>query len=107
MLLKNLDTFTRGWIVGKFSNNLFEKDYELGFKYYKKGDCETSHAHLLSEEVTIILLGDVKMNDNIYSKGDIVIQEKGEFTNFEALSDLVITAIYRPDGSYPNDKIFK
>ncbi len=95
---------TRGWMVGQFEPHVYQKDYELGFKYYQQGDYEQSHCHLKSEEVTIILLGSVKMNDNIYQEGDIVVQEQGEYTDFECLSERAITAVYRPDGSFPQDK---
>lgn len=107
MKLHKLSDMTRGWMVGKFSPSLYDKDYEIGFKYYKGGDYEKSHKHLLSEEVTIILLGEVEMNGAKYSEGDIVVQEKGEYTDFRCLSERVITAVYRPDGSFPNDKYFK
>lgn len=102
-----LNDMVRGWIVGKFHPNLYSKDYEIGFKFYNKGDCEKSHKHLLSDEVTIILFGNVEMNGKQYSEGDIVVQEKGEYTDFHCCSERAITAIYRPDGSFPNDKVFK
>lgn len=103
----SLSEMTRGWMVGKFSPSLYEKDYELGFKYYKAGDCEKSHRHDLSEEVTIVLLGEVEMNGIKYCEGDIIIQEKGEYTDFKCLSERAITGVYRPDGSFANDKYFK
>lgn len=107
MKLLHLKDTIRGWMVGKFADPMFEKDYELGFKYYQAGDYEKSHAHFMSDEVTIILLGEVEMNGVKYSEGDIVVQEKGEYTDFKVLSERVITGIYRPDGSFPNDKTFK
>lgn len=107
MKIHRLNDMVRGWIVGKFSPNLYTKDYEIGFKYYNKGDFEKSHKHILSDEVTIVLFGQVEMNGQQYVEGDIVIQEKGEYTNFICLSDKAITAVYRPDGSFPNDKSFK
>lgn len=106
MRLNNINNMLRGWIVGNFNPSLYNKDYEIGFKYYKKGDYEAAHKHLLSEEVTIILFGEVKMNNITYYEGDIIIQEKNELTDFLCVSDRAITAIYRPDGSYPNDKHF-
>ena len=107
MKTDKLSRMVRGWVVGKFSPNLYEKDYEIGFKYYKLGDCEASHMHLLSQEVTIVLMGEVEMNGEIYKEGDIVIQEKGEYTDFKCLSEKAITAVYRPDGSFLSDKYFK
>jgi len=105
MKKENLKNFVKGWIVGNFYPSLYNKNYEIGFKYYKKGDSEKSHKHILSEEVTIVLLGEIQMNGVNYYEGDIIIQEKDEFTDFYCLSDKAITAVYRPDGSFPNDKI--
>lgn len=107
MKTSSLKNFTRGWLVGKFAPAMYHKDYEIGFKYYSLGDYEKSHKHNLSEEVTVVLLGSVLMNGVNYSEGDIIIQEKGEYTDFECLSERAIVAVYRPDGSFPNDKIFK
>jgi hypothetical protein len=98
---------TRGWIVGSFTPSLYNKNYEIGFKYYAAGDYEPPHKHMLSEELTVILLGEVEMNGVKYVEGDIVIQEKGEYTDFKCLSDRAITAVYRPDGSFVNDKYHK
>lgn len=107
MKIYHVGNMIRGWVIGKFIPNIYTKDYELGFKYYNEGDYEKSHKHLLSEEVTIILLGEVDMNGKKFSEGDIIIQEKGEYTDFLCLSQRAITAVYRPDGSYPNDKVFE
>lgn len=107
MQAHKLSDMTRGWIVGNFSPTLYQKDYEIGFKYYKVGDYEKSHKHLLSQEVTVVLLGEVEMNGVKYCQGDIIVQEKGEYTDFLCLSEQAITAVYRPDGSFPNDKHFK
>lgn len=102
-----LNSFIRGWLVGSFLPSLYNKNYEIGYKYYNKGDYEKSHKHLLSDEVTVILFGEVEMNGEKYCEGDLVIQEKGEFTDFLCLSDRAITSVYRPDGSFPDDKYFK
>lgn len=107
MKTDKLDNYTRGWLVGNYTPSLYNKNYELGFKYYNKGDYEKSHNHLLSDEVTVILFGEVEMNNVSYIKGDIVVQEKGEFTDFRCISDMAIVGVYRPDGSFPNDKYYK
>jgi hypothetical protein len=102
----SLNDCLRGWICGKFANAMFDKDYEIAYKYYKKGDYEKKHKHMLSDEITIVLFGTVKMNGIEYHEKDIVVQEKGEATDFECISDMAITSAYRPDGSFPNDKYF-
>lgn len=103
----NQDGFIRGWIVGNFDPALIKSDsHEIGIKYYKIGDYEKSHRHNLSREVTVIVFGTVKINGIIYGEGDIIIQECGDYADFEVLSEKAITVVYRPDGSYPSDKEF-
>lgn len=101
-----LKDFTRGWLVGQYEPSIYKKDYELGIKYHTKGDYELSHYHSLSDEVTIVVYGEISMNDIVYKAGDIIIQEKNEATNFCCLSDNAATVCFRPDGSFPNDKHF-
>lgn len=103
----SLSNFVRGWIVGNFSPSIYTKDYELGVRRYSMGDSERSHCHMMSDEVTIIITGHVKINGCDYFDGDIVIQEKGDYADFICLSDTAITCVYRPDRSCPEDKIFK
>lgn len=103
----NINNYTRGWIVGSFAPSLCKTDtHELGIKYYKLGDKEAAHKHNLSDEITIIAYGVVKINGKEYKEGDIIVQEKGDSADFEVLSEKAITVVYRPDGSFPNDKIF-
>lgn len=103
-----LKDFVRGWIVGSgFTPSIYKNDVELGFKYYNRNDYERSHCHLLSDELTIILLGEVAINGIKYVEGDIIVQERGDFADFHVISERAITGVFRPDGSFPNDKYFK
>lgn len=92
-----------GWFVGNFEPNVIKsKDFEVGIKYYKQNDYEERHYHKISTEITVIVDGAVKMNGNIYKKGDIVVINPNESTDFLALSDSITAVVKIP--STKNDK---
>jgi quercetin dioxygenase-like cupin family protein len=93
----------KGWLVGNFYPTCFSTDdFEVAIKRFKKGDSESSHHHKLATEITMIISGEVKMNDILYKKGDIVLMEPGESTDFLAIKKSVLLAIKSP--CVPNDK---
>jgi HAD superfamily hydrolase (TIGR01509 family) len=95
-----------GWFVGDFYPNiLLSKDFEVAVKFYKKGDKEDWHVHKVGTEITVILDGQVKMRDNIYKHGDIILLEPNNGTSFEALSDVKTVVVKTP--SAPQDKYSK
>jgi hypothetical protein len=99
----NLNDYTKGWLVGDFSPALIQsKDIEVGIKEYKKGDFETSHAHNIITEYTIVLTGRVKMIYQVFEKGQIIKIAPGIYTSFEALEDTITLVIKTP--SIPSDK---
>lgn len=98
-----LDEMIRGWFVGNFDPSVFKtNDVEVGVKEYKKGDTEEKHHHKIATEITVIISGKVRMNDKIYSKGDIVMIYPGEATDFEALEDTTNVVVKLPGVN--NDK---
>lgn len=105
MKILNLNSFTRGWLVGNFENSIFNKDYEIGIKKLNTDYYEKSHCHRLSDEITIVLNGSILVNNKKYIDGDIIIQEKGEYADCKVLEDCFLV-VYRPDGSFPEDKYY-
>ena len=69
-----LKEMVNGWIVGDFDPSLFKtKDFEVGYHQYKK-NCETqNHYHKLSEEINVVIKGDVEINGDRFKKGDIFV----------------------------------
>ena len=97
MKLDKLDNMFRGWVVGNFEPSLWKTDdVEVAVKIYKKGDYEEKHYHKVATEITIISKGMVKMNDILYSSGDIITIEPGEATDFKVLKDTITTVIKFP-----------
>lgn len=98
-----LDSMTKGWFVGDFEPTLIQtREVEVAVKEYKKGDFEESHYHKIATEITVICSGRVRMNGVEYEKGEIIIIEPFESTNFEALEDTITTVVKYPGAS--NDK---
>lgn len=86
-----------GWFVGDFYPNiLHSKDFEVAVKFYKAKDKEEWHVHKIGTEITLILDGSVRMNNNIYHHGDIVLLEPGNGTSFEALTDVKTVVVKTP-----------
>ena len=69
----------RGWIVGDFDPTAFKtKNFEVGIGHHKKGEIWDRHYHKLATEITLILEGKIKINEEIFVKGDIIIIEPNE-----------------------------
>ena len=78
----------KGWFIGNFEPTLLRtNDVEVAVKSYNKGDYEEKHYHKIATEITVIVSGKVKMNGIEYSKGDIVVMEPNEATDFECLEN--------------------
>lgn len=99
-----LDDMIKGWFVGNFEPTLLRtNDVEVAVKEYKKGDYESSHYHKIATEITVILNGRVRMNGVEYGKGDIIVMEPGESTDFECLEDGTQNVVVKHPG-VNNDK---
>lgn len=103
MKTANLNDMVKGWFVGNFTPTLLAtNDVEVAVKEYLKGDSEERHYHKIATEITVVVSGKVRMNGVEYSKGDIVLMEPGESTDFEALENTVCSVVKFPGAN--NDK---
>ena len=104
MKTAKLDDMVKGWFIGNFNPSLLKtNDVEVAVKKYKKGDHEGKHYHKIATEYTCIISGRVKMNGTEYGKGDIVVMEPGEATDFECLEDGTTNVVVKLPGAN-NDK---
>ena len=88
MRTARLEDMVKGWFVGNFEPTLIKtNDVEVAVKSYNKGDYEEKHYHKIATELTVIIQGRVKMNGVEYKKGDIIVMEPMEATDFECLED--------------------
>lgn len=103
MKIDNLNSMIKGWFVGNFEPTLYKtNDVEVAVKEYIQGDAEERHYHKLATEITVIISGKVKMDGQIYKKGDIIVMEPFESTDFQALEDSVNVVVKIPGAN--NDK---
>lgn len=104
MKTSKLEDMVKGWFVGNFEPTLLKtNDVEVAVKSYKKGDYEDRHYHKIATEITVIVSGRVKMNGVEYTKGDIVVIEPMESTDFECLEDGTQNVVVKFPGAN-NDK---
>lgn len=104
MKTAKLEDMIKGWFVGNFEPTLLRtNDVEVAVKSYKKGDYEEKHFHKIATEITVIISGRVRMNGVEYKKGDIIVMEPFEATDFECLEDDTQNVVVKIPGAN-NDK---
>jgi quercetin dioxygenase-like cupin family protein len=87
MQITRLENYTKGWVVGDFEPNVIKtKDFEFAVKFYEQGDKEQNHIHKVAKEITVIVNGEFKMNQQNLKAGDVVYLAPGEAADFECLS---------------------
>jgi len=98
-----LKDFTGGWVIGNFLPNIIKSDqFEVAIKHYKANDYEHSHFHNIATEITIIVNGRVRMNNDIFNTNDIILINPNEITDFFCFEDTTTCVIKVP--SVTNDK---
>ncbi|MTD33371.1 hypothetical protein [Paludibacterium denitrificans] len=94
MKTTKLSKMTKGWFIGNFEPNLIKtKEVEVAVKEYHTGDYEDRHFHKVATEITVIMSGRVRMNGVEFCKGDIIVIEPNEATDFEVLEDTSTTVV--------------
>ena len=92
-----LSDMKKGWFVGDFAPTcLASADCEVACKHYRVGETEGRHFHRIATEVTLVVQGRVRMNEEILSAGEIVVLDPGEATDFAALEDAVTVVVKLP-----------
>lgn len=88
MKIARLEDMIKGWFIGNFEPTLIKtNDVEVAVKEYNKGDYEAKHYHKIATEITVVITGRVRMNGVEYKKGDIIVMEPNDATDFECLED--------------------
>lgn len=103
MRVEKLERMVKGWFVGNFKPSLYKtNDCEVAVKSYVKGDYEKKHFHKIATEITVVIKGRVKMFNQEFMEGDVIVVEPGEATDFEALEDCMNVVVKLPGAN--NDK---
>lgn len=103
MKIEHLDSMIKGWFVGNFEPSLFKtNDCEVAVKSYTAGDYEEAHYHKVATEITVIIKGKIRMFNQEFGEGDIIVVEPGETTDFTAITDSMNVVVKIPGKN--NDK---
>ncbi len=93
----------RGWFIGNFQPSAYKTDeFEVAFIKHYKGQLWEKHLHKKATEITYIIKGKIKINDEIFSSGDIFVIKPNEISDPSFLEDSEIIVIKTP--SDVNDK---
>lgn len=104
MFKSNLSEYKNGWLLGNFSPAVIQtSDFEVCVKTFNVGHRETSHYQVIATEITVVLLGKVRMGEILLAEDEILVIEPGEIADFEALTDCKVLGIKFP--SLPEDKV--
>ncbi len=98
-----LGEFKNGWFIGKFDPTLCATDYfEVAVKTYKSGDVDAAHYHKIAVEYTMVVVGEIEMNGEIFKENEIIVVEPKEVVKFKSITDSKILVVKMP--SVINDK---
>ena len=98
-----IEDYFRGWFVGNFEPTILKtNDVEVAYKSYKKGEFEPKHYHKIATELTMVTKGIVKINGKEYYKGDIIVMEPGDISDFSVIEDAENVVVKIPGAN--NDK---
>lgn len=99
-----LSDFKNGWFLGDFEPTLFKNpQFEICVKSFLQGEFEAPHFQRTATEITVVLSGSARMGRYLLEVDDILLIEKDEICDFEALTDCKVLGVKFP--SLPHDKI--
>lgn len=93
-----------GWFIGNFSPAVLKTDqFEVAYKYHKKGDYWEIHYHAQAIEVNYLIKGKMQISGKTLHQGDIFLIEKNEVSDPIFFEDCELIVVKVP--SVINDKI--
>ena len=103
MLKHKLKNMVGGWFIGNFDPCALQtKDFEVCYKTHKKGEQWPRHVHKIAAEITLLVRGQMMMNDKLVRPGDIITVEPGEAIKPTFITDCELVVVKTP--SVPGDK---
>ena len=107
MIIKKLESFTRGWFVGPFDPSIHKtNDFEVGIVIHRKGDEWPCHYHSVME-INYLISGKMKIHDELIVAGDVFMLDGFEIADPVFLTDCHVVTIKTParmDDKYLADR---
>ncbi len=101
MKTAKIDDMVKGWFIGNFEPSLLKtNDVEVALKTYEKGQKEEAHYHKIATEFTVVVSGRIRMFGQEWGKGDIIVAEPCDCTDFMALEDSVNLVVKIPGANH-------
>lgn len=92
-----------GWFIGNFKPSILKtENFEVAYVKHIKDQFWEKHFHKHATEITLIIRGKIKINDEIFNEGDIFLIEPMEVADPIFLEDSEVIVIKTP--SDLNDK---
>ena len=89
-----------GWFIGNFEPSVVKtKDFEVAYTRHKKGEYWEKHHHKVATEITLVIKGKIKINDEIFSTGDIFVIYPNEIADPTFLEDSEVVIIKMPSNT--------
>ena len=83
-----------GWFIGNFEPSAFKtKNFEVGYTKHKKNSPWPKHYHKKATEITLIVKGKVKINDEVFSEGDLLVVNPNEIVDPTFLEDVEFVVV--------------
>jgi len=104
MKLLDIEEMKGGWFVGDFDPSAYKtKDFEVGYKFHRKGEPWAKHYHEKCTEINLLIEGVMKMRGQILKSGQIFIMEPLEVADPEFIEDCHVIVV--KTNSEKGDKI--
>jgi hypothetical protein len=104
MEVRDLSEFFKGWFIGNFEPSMLKTlEFEVAIKSFLAGESEPHHKQIIATEFTVVLSGEIEINETKFYQNQIVRINPGESANFLALSDTTVLCIKTP--SIATDKV--
>ena len=103
MKILNIKDMKGGWFVGNFDPSVLKTDkFEVGYHTHKKGDDTHNHYHKESNEINVIIKGEMIVNKRLLKSGDIFVFEPYTVSEAEFIEDTELIVVR--DSSNTSDK---
>lgn len=103
MRVDRIDNYINGWFIGDFSPALIQnKNFEIAYKKHKQSEYYEKHTHKETIEINFLIKGQMTIQNQTLSSGDIFIIYPYEISDPVFLEDCEIMVIRYP--SIPKDK---
>lgn len=93
MKIDKIDNFKKGWFVGEFYPTLLSTNFEVAYQRHKQNEEHIDHFHKKATEINLLVRGNIIVNGQKLSDGDIFVINPYEVSHVEYLTDAEIIVV--------------